>query len=1585
MRISDGSKRAIFLIAASDDLRDTFLSALRLRVAPWNILRVHMKEELSAAQTPPSASLVCASVASKPSLADAAREFFADGTGGSAVEMKARTESMARRVWEKAGAVAEASIWSATFAQGLGGAVKTAEEVERLAKPLGGLTVVGCAFSLVALSARAVSLIALESEGRGELFKAEGDLREASVLLMGWLFSILGSGFQDQDGLVDRVFGVVEECWQVAKELEEYMLRTRVARVWSAEDVHAIVTKAGIVNGKLFGVGLLKVVSGVHDQFLDHEVRIIDLEASSVDHFRVPSQTLIEQGVGLLVGAATCLHRLKSAVLPSRSSAAVCARKTSHASSSGRKAEGASPVALVSISGEGGVGKTSTCRLLCLDDDVREHFSGGAIVWIDVGKNATEEKVKDEIRRVISKFGGKRSAQEVRSAKDVLEAVEIARDFFAGKCVLVVIDNVWDTPVESTVESWTSMLANIASHSGSAVVATTRLSSLARGFGFDQLNLGRLDLTSDTSPDWRVAEDLYDEFLKSSGELQTTTEYNMTRRKALSLSCGLFLGIRTIASIAHSYHDIGDSVDDVLLKIEGKALGLSDRAVGANEKASVGHPGLFAAMEESLTFLDDKHSCHVKSKPVLPRSANVSNSSYTNFADRAFSSRYAALHMLEASSTSITFPLLRRLWHLATIDEAKAIVVRFVDIGLGRVEGTGQKCFVLHDLQYEFCCLFSKSCSSVGLPGGPTSSCASINGHALFLSSCKSFLFSEYGEANVALWARFCFGDLTSSDAALGKYLSNNLLRHLCSAVPNHSSIQSNSVVAFAREIMSVLCSFRWLRGRFTTGGRKSVLQDFTSALEVGVLCDVETDTLRKLLETLMLVCEDANFECDGSLAGSLVQLAQSAQAEKATSFSTSTINFFTELAGEAAEEVLGAWLKPVSGCCRSFEHGFLGKASISSTVRFVSSLGDEVHFVSLSRDGKVRIHAFSYIATALVLEGIGRIQSIAVVYQRHAECSPFIFTGAADGKLLRSSIALNEAGTLCELSRNFVGESGSSIFSVSTSRDGSVVAAGCWDGSVHIWELEGGDTGSYVLIDKFICSEAGSKESFVKSVVVSGGGRFVAACTLKGDLALWKGEDGGSDEGVGLARRTFEGKSFKSMFLSNDDSILIALFDNPARYEFWNVDAGVRRSSLADLPALSSVYCANLAAGNNGYAFGKSLLVGGWDQDACEHVLVEYLIGDKLNVMRKCCLSTSPSSLCSAGWRDGVELSRIVLGYWDGSVGLLGDDSFDGSSKSDQRDLFMKGDGGVILPKLTTALAVAVMPQAGLVVAGHTDGRLSLWLGEDGSFLRLIDGKREVGLVACIEISIDESVVISGHEDGTALVWDSSSWTVRCALEGRPDRIACVAVYMYGNRVFTVDRSGKLCVWDARRGGAALSVIETGLKFIDFKTRAFCSPDGELFMWVSGGPDRVLALEPWVARVVSVSEGRVICESDNHFKWDLLCADLDSRLSHADALESWKSVAVSGDGICKLDAFVEGDGKFWEIYRGGRSRVRCVRRSEFEFSRKASLCFDSDIYSVAARWLPKAGGGGYRHAIVACAHVGKSFPAIILLIVPTI
>lgn len=248
----------VLLVASSRSERSALLAALRLRVAPLALLRERMESEMRGRL---SSSASSSSSASPATLADAARNFLnAAGAHPGGDDDESPAAGVARMLWERTGNVAEISIWSATLGQGLGGVVRNAEEIEELAKPLGGLTVFGCAFSLVALSARMVKLMAIERGGRQSLARAQDNLREASLSLVKWLFSIVGSGYEDDDKLVGCVFDVLVESWESIEQLEQYLLHCWAVRAWNAEEVGLIVARADSVRGKLLAAGLLKVV-----------------------------------------------------------------------------------------------------------------------------------------------------------------------------------------------------------------------------------------------------------------------------------------------------------------------------------------------------------------------------------------------------------------------------------------------------------------------------------------------------------------------------------------------------------------------------------------------------------------------------------------------------------------------------------------------------------------------------------------------------------------------------------------------------------------------------------------------------------------------------------------------------------------------------------------------------------------------------------------------------------------------------------------------------------------------------------------------------------------------------------------------------------------------------------------------------------------------------------------------------------------------------------------------------------------------------------------------------------------------------
>lgn len=96
-----------------------------------------------------------------------------------------------------------------------------------------------------------------------------------------------------------------------------------------------------------------------------------------------------------------------------------------------------------------------------------------------MGRGATEEKVKAEIHTNVRTCGGQDMAKTNCANTSIVEAVDTARAFFSQHRILVMIDSVWETPVQF-LASWPETLCQIASCHGSVVIATTRLRSLSK-------------------------------------------------------------------------------------------------------------------------------------------------------------------------------------------------------------------------------------------------------------------------------------------------------------------------------------------------------------------------------------------------------------------------------------------------------------------------------------------------------------------------------------------------------------------------------------------------------------------------------------------------------------------------------------------------------------------------------------------------------------------------------------------------------------------------------------------------------------------------------------------------------------------------------------------------------------------------------------------------------------------------------------------------------------------------------------------------------------------------------------------------
>lgn len=521
-------------------------------------------------------------------------------------------------------------------------------------------------------------------------------------------------------------------------------------------------------------------------------------------------------------------------------------------------------------------------------------------------------------------------------------------------------------------------------------------------------------------------------------------------------------------------------------------------------------------------------------------------------------------------------------------------------------------------------------------------------------------------------------------------------------------------------------------------------------------------------------------------------------------------------------------WLKLVSGCPLSFERDVLKSASVSSvTIKSLHPAGDRKHFVSLDDDHAVRIQNYSDMDTVRVLKiGKGEVHGTAVVHHKNAKSSLLIFSEGADDLIRCSEVTLDKAavspaaaGALFELDRGVLGVRGFLMTCLSVSKDGKFVAVGCDDGIVGVWELDGSRSGCYVLSFSFSCSEDGAKEDSVKSAVVSSSGQFVAAWSSGGDLFFWRKEIGNTKEVTRVARPAFDDdeKQLGSLLLSNDGTVLVVVYFSTAAYEVWDVETGERRFSMETQPNTFDFTAAFLAGSSGGGEGGLSLLVG--EMSVKGYHLVEYSIGKELEEVQRWRLPEPIFSVCSAvfidetelsaeihGIGDETELSGSIVGSAGGTVCLLGARVSDARERLKKRESDIRGKQALrhaSLSELADVWTVAVMPDAGRVVAGHQDGSLSFWSAEDGGFVSAVGSTKEVGGVTCIDISADGSVAATGHTKSTALVWDVPAWTVRCVLEGN-NSICGVATLTNTNRAFAFDFEGEWCLWDAGSGGAA-------------------------------------------------------------------------------------------------------------------------------------------------------------------------------------
>jgi hypothetical protein len=236
------------------------------------------------------------------------------------------------------------------------------------------------------------------------------------------------------------------------------------------------------------------------------------------------------------------------------------------------------------LKGFGGVGKTTACNIIANDKEVRLRFPD-AVLWIQLGDEVSAATVVEQVADIVKATGGHSFADAIRGygEKNLDKVKSKAHDWFQGKSILLVVDNVYKCDNDSVPDgNWINVLRDIPS-ARSCILFSTRCRRIA--------------VESDEEPvkfePLQSLEDQRTMFLKHLGIARADPKFDPGMcDNILSICGGVPLALATAAAFVKQDDFCWQSVWHDLNLFRAK-------------KQIHGHPGLVTIFEAVLAKLDN--------------------------------------------------------------------------------------------------------------------------------------------------------------------------------------------------------------------------------------------------------------------------------------------------------------------------------------------------------------------------------------------------------------------------------------------------------------------------------------------------------------------------------------------------------------------------------------------------------------------------------------------------------------------------------------------------------------------------------------------------------------------------------------------------------------------------------------------------------------------------------------------------------------------------------------------------------------------------------------------------------------------